>query len=615
MAIHPGPSAQRSGLPAGQAADEEVQDVPADLARQALAELVRLHMRVLLRLPYLMLAFVFCMGLFLYGKVTPASFAVWALLSIGWDSGRALYARRTLPQVDHRDPSRLHWQLVLLALVAGAVQSLMGVLFLPQLDILDQALVGIVTFALPATGVAVALSSWRIIGAYSAAIAVPGAINWGLLHPEHLLPGVLLGLVYCAVLIGVAMSGERLLQRSVVIRRQRDRMVLDLERKNAEVRAATAEAERASQARARVLASASHDLRQPLHALSIYSAILASRPDANTLHEVGRNIEQIVRSFGSLLNGMLDLSRLSAGYYVPENRLLALDRIVAEVCAEFGTAAAGKGLRLSCQLAPGRVRGDAAAVSRIVRNLIDNAIKYTDAGEVKVELRAVDGRAVLSVSDSGKGIAPEEHGRIFEEFYQVNNPGRDRSLGVGLGLAIVQRLCELTGATIALDSAPGLGSRFDVRFGELVDEPAGEAGDGNLAAPPLAGAGQRIFVIDDEADILASTGALLRLWGFQVCAADTAEAAQRLFEQHGPPDLLIADLRLTGAEHGTALALRLQGMHGVFPVLIMTGETSSEALRLANASGYPLLQKPVAQEVLRDAIGRLLGGAGRPERA
>ena len=611
MAIHAGPAAQPLGQSAGQSAEQPTvqpteEAMPSDLSRQVLTELVRLHMRVLLRLPFVLLALVVCLGFVIYDQVSPASFAAWALLTLASESTRALYARAALPRMEQRDPVVTHRHLVLLALIAGATQSLMAVLFLPQLDLLHQTLLGIVVFALPSTGVAVSMSSPQIMAAYSLGIVLPSTTAWGLLHPAHLLGVSLMGLLYCGLLTGVAVTGERLLQRSVVIRQQRDRMVLDLERKNAEVSAAMAEAERSSQARARVLASASHDLRQPLHALSVYSAILAARPDANTLSEVGRNIEQIVRSFGGLLDGMLDLSRLSTGYYVPDMQWLALDRIVGEICAEFGNAAASKGLRLSCELAPSRVRGDAVAAGRIARNLIDNAIKYTDTGEVKVELRADEGQAVLSVADSGKGIAPEEQGRIFEEFYQVNNPGRDRSRGVGLGLAIVQRLCGLTGATLSLESSPGRGSRFEVRFGELASEPAAAAAD--TAPPPLAASGQRIFVIDDEADILASTGALLRLWGFQVYVADTANAAQHLFEQHGRPDLLIADLRLAGVEHGAALALRLQLGYGAFPVLIMTGETSSEALRLANESGYPLLQKPVTQDVLRDAISRLLSG-------
>ncbi|MGE0806730.1 MAG: ATP-binding protein [Burkholderiaceae bacterium] len=596
--------------PSDERDESRVRDPGRD--REVLAELVRLHMRVLLRLPFVMLALVAFLGLVIRDKVSGASFAGWALATLLCEGGRALYARATLPRLDQRDPVRVHRWLMLMALAAGAAQSLMALLFMPQLSLLDQSLVGIVLFALPAAGVAVSMSSRHIIAAYSLAVVLPSTLMWGWLHPEHRLSVILMGALYCGVLIGVAVAGERLLQRSVVIRKQRDRMVLDLERKNAEVRAAMAEAERSSQARARVLAAASHDLRQPLHALSVYSAILAARPDPGTLQEVGRSIDQIVRSFGGLLNGMLDLSRLSAGYYVPERQPLALDRVVGEVCAEFGKLAASKGLRFDCDLKPLRLHGDAAAVGRIARNLIDNAIKYTEAGSVRVQVGVVSGLATLVVSDTGKGIAPDDHGRIFEEFYQVNNPGRDRSQGVGLGLAIVQRLCELTGATIALDSAPGAGSRFVVCFGEagagLADAAAAGADPAaeQTGLPLLDGAGRRVFVIDDEADILASTSALLRLWGLQAFVAASAEAAQRLFEMHGRPDLVMADLRLSGDEHGTALASRLRRSYGDFPVLIMTGETSSEALRSANQSGYPLLQKPVAPEVLRDAIRRLL---------
>jgi two-component system, sensor histidine kinase len=417
------------------------------------------------------------------------------------------------------------------------------------------------------------------------------------------------------VIILVAADGEKLLLRSVTIRHQRDRLVRDLEQRNSDVREAMGEAEQSAKARARVLAAASHDLRQPLHALSVYSAVLASKPAPDLLNEVSVNIDQIVRALGNLLNGLLDLSRLSAGNYVPEHQQLTMDTLIAGVCTEYSQAAAQKNLLLVQELHPVLVMGDAVAIGRIARNLIDNAIKYTDAGEVRIftglDSSQAPPRALLSIRDTGKGIPQAEREKIFEEFYQLDNPGRDRSRGVGLGLAIVQRLCELMGAKIQVESRLGEGTEFRVSMpvaaGAVVSRPEEDS-----AAASVSLEGRRVYVVDDERDIRNSMRALLGIWGVQAATADSVNDAEALFVKSGPPDLLIVDLRLADQEHGSHLAVRLQRQYGTFPVLIITGETSSDALREARASGYALLQKPIAAEVLRREIVGIIGPVDNP---
>jgi CheY-like chemotaxis protein/two-component sensor histidine kinase len=314
-----------------------------------------------------------------------------------------------------------------------------------------------------------------------------------------------------------------------------------------------------------------------------------------------------VRALGNLLNGLLDLSRLSAGFYVPERQSVDLDRLVGAVCAEYERAAAQKGLSFKRELVSIRLLGDPVALGRITRNLIDNAVKYTDRGAVTVSIGAIEGpRAVLRVVDTGRGIPAAELGRIFEEFYQLDNPGRDRNKGVGLGLAIVQRLCELIGAAVEVESRVDAGTCFTVSLpivapeARILEPPAMAALE---ASPP----GQRIYVVDDETDIQNSMRTLLQLWGIGVATAGSSGAADRLFVEQGPPNLLIVDLRLGGEEHGAELACRLREAHGDFPILIITGETSSDALRLARERGFTLLQKPIAPEVLRREIFTALG--------
>jgi two-component system, sensor histidine kinase len=572
---------------------------------EMLIELVGLHARALLRMPWVQSALVLGVALFIYAYIPPAIFLSWGVMTIGVEVIRARYASGVLRRAYTIDPKRTHAMFVMLAAASGAVIGLGAVVFLPDLPILHQALFGAVLFAIPAAGVAVSQSSRYILAAYALCMLLPASAMWSLLHPSQAVGLAILTTLYSVVIIWVAADGEKLLLKSVSIRHERDRLVLDLEQRNADVQAAMLQAEQSAQARARVLAAASHDLRQPLHALSVYSAVLAAKPDPTVLGEVSQNIDQIVRSLGNLLNGLLDLSRLSSGYYVPEQQVFALDKIVAEVCTEYQQPAAQKGLVLRQQLVPLRLVGDAVALSRIARNLIDNAIKYTERGEIsvatQVDLTGTVPRAVLSVTDTGKGIPAAEQKRIFEEFYQLDNPGRDRSKGVGLGLAIVQRLCELIGATVVVESELERGTCFRVSL---------PAQHGEAALPERTKAevthislqGKRVYVVDDERDILKSMQTLLHLWGIEVSTADAPATANRLFSESGAPDLLIVDLRLGETEHGAQLAERLHTQYGKFPVLIVTGETSSEALRQANEHGFTLLQKPIAPEVLRAAI-------------
>lgn len=579
----------------------------AELDTEKLLELVRLHAQALLRMPWVQALLVVGVGLFVHGYIAQGLFIAWGITTIAVELLRAQAARIVLRRGDAVNPRRVHRLFVVLAALSGGAIGLGGVWFLPHLPMQPQALFGAVLFAIPAAGVAVSQSSRYILAAYALSMLPPAALEFGVLHPTQAWGITALTLLYCAVLILVAADGERLLLRSIVIRHERDRLVGDLEDKNTAIEAAKAEAEQSARARARVLAAASHDLRQPLHALSVYSAVLAANPTSDVLREVSHDVDQIVRSLGNLLHGLLDLSRLSAGNYVPEREQFAIDSVLRGVCGEFQDAAARKGLALVVELTPIRVLGDAVAVGRITRNVLDNAIKYTEAGEVRVTLRTgqdPDGTplATIDVADTGKGIPESEHARIFEEFYQLDNPGRDRSRGVGLGLAIVQRLCELTGARISLESKPGSGTRMRITLrAEAVSDPPESSVSAAPGEVPLQG--KRMYVVDDERDIRNSMRALCRAWGMLVETAESSGSLERLFARQGPPDLMIIDLRLGEGEHGAQLAERMQSRYGDFAVLIITGETSSDALREANRSRYTLLHKPIAAEVLRRAIG------------
>ena len=598
-----------------------VDDPPVDSGsaltpdREMLIEMCGLVARVLQRMPWIESVLVLGIALFIYQFVPAWRLAGWACVTVGIDVARARYATGVLRRGVAIDPKRTHRNFVLQAGASGTALGLAAIIFLPSLPILQQAMLGIVLMTLPAAGAAVSQSSRHMATAYSLGILLPSVPTWMVLHPQLAIASGALSTLYCVLIFIVAKEGDKLLLRSIMIRHDRDRLVRDLEQRNIDVRAAMTQAEQSALARARVLAAASHDLRQPLHALSVYSAVLAANPPAQAMREVASNIDQIVRSLGSLLHGLLDLSRLSSGHYTIDRQVTPLDQLLRSVCAEYERPAAQKGLTLIAQLQNVNVMGDPVALGRVARNLLDNAIKYTERGTISVATRLDTSLAapvaIMSVTDTGKGIPSTELGRIFEEFYQLDNPGRDRSKGVGLGLAIVQRLCELSGAQISVQSELGVGTCFSVRIPDVVTDPVStprSASRERAAMPPLELVGRSIYVIDDEVDILKSMTRLLELWGASARSAGTPEAAVGLFEEHGKPDLLITDLRLGTPENGAELTLRLRRRFGAFPALVTTGEISPETLSSTKAYGLELLHKPITEEALRRAMGQLLAG-------
>jgi two-component system, sensor histidine kinase len=426
--------------------------------REVLCELIRLHLQVLKRMPLVQLLLVFGLALLVFRLLDWPVLFGWAVLTVAAECLRAVYARVISSRGDiDLQPKAVHCRLIVLAAIVGATIGLGAVLFLPAIPLPDQALLVIILFTMPSAGVSVAVSSRPILAAYTLSILVPTSLIWATLYPHQTYPLAGLTVLYWLFLSSVSADGEHLLRRSVTIRCERDRAVQDLERRNPEVRASVTKAEYLAQTRARVLATASHDLRQPLHALSVYSAVLAANPTPDTLPEVAHNIDRLVRSLGSLLHGLLDLSHLSANYYVPERQRISLDRLVEGVCYEYRSNAENKHLSVILDLGHARLFDDPIAIARITRNLLDNAFKYTKQGQVRVSTHSADGSAMLIVEDTGKGVPFDEQSRIFEEFYQVDNPERDHyNKGVGLGLAIVKQLCDLIDAQISLASKPEL---------------------------------------------------------------------------------------------------------------------------------------------------------------
>ena len=363
--------------------------------------------------------------------------------------------------------------------------------------------------------------------------------------------------------------------------------------------------ETANLARSRFLAAASHDLRQPLHTLSLYSAALKLHAGEGATGEIALHINQALASLSALVDSLLDISKLDAGAVHPELQDVSLRTLIQRIEADYRPVASGKGLELDVQVDDLRAHTDPVLLERLVRNLVDNAFKYTAAGSVAVAVRADSGQARISVRDTGPGIPAAERERIFEEFYQIGNPERDRVQGLGLGLAIVQRLAGLLGLALELESEPGRGSTFAVAV-PLAGPPSATLADGaaRAEAAPLALKGIRVLVIDDEPGVRAGMRTLLEELGCRVSVCSGYADADRLIDQDGLEDveIIVSDFRLRRHESGIDTVRRLRERLGAVPALLVSGDTAPERLREAQSSGLPLLHKPVSADRLLGAM-------------
>ncbi len=416
---------------------------------------------------------------------------------------------------------------------------------------------------------------------------------------EWLLAALILAFAW--ILAGLARDTYKVFADSVLIRQQQLRS-------NERLRQALQRAETANRAKTRFFASASHDLRQPLHTLSLLGAALSLRTLEPASQKIVGQMNQALESLASQMDALLDVSKLDAQVLELNEQRFALAPWLARLAQEFGPAAQRKGLALALDCPPeAHVLSDPALLERVLRNLLDNAIKYTASGGVRIHVRAAElggeRRWEIAVIDSGLGIAPSEQSRVFEEFYQVGNLERDRAQGLGLGLSIVSRLVDLLEVQLRLESEPGCGSVFTLSLVAVEPlEPSALAGEGPRQHRL---AGLRVLVLDDEQPVREAMQALLSAHGCEVRLAATTRAAV-LDSLAAPPDLVLADLRLRSGDDGIAAIQSLRSALPDLPALLISGDTAPERLRQVEAAGLLLLHKPVQASALLDAIERLL---------
>lgn len=465
-----------------------------------------------------------------------------------------------------------------------------SLIFFPWFTPFQAALQSMLILGTGVTSIATAMGFLPFALAHICLGLLPLILMWawsGLLGPGGTLGLIIAGAgaAYSFALYFIARRLFRLFRESFEIR--------------AQLGAALSAAEQADSAKTRFLAAASHDLRQPIHTLSLLSAALGMRQLDEKAADIAQNIDGAVKTLASQLDALLDISKLDAGVVPVNPSRCNLSELLQRLHGELAVAAEQKDIELQFAGSPDAwAVTDPVLLERIVRNLMANAIAHNSHCVIRLSAeRREPGNWTISVADTGCGIPSCEQEKIFEEFYQVDNPGRDRDKGLGLGLAIVSRLSRLLELELEFESEPGRGTRFTlVLKADAADEQLEEA-----AAAPASVENLNVLVVDDEEQVREGMKILLESLGCCVrVACDTSEALALVRKYR--PDIALVDFRLRGEDNGLETINRLQQIYPGLPSIIISGDTAPDRLQMAAAAGVPVLNKPVQAEPLKRAI-------------
>lgn len=542
-----------------------------------------------------------------------AELALWLAAIVANQAWRFALVRRYRAASEHsRDPDR--WGLAWTAgsAIAGALWGSAGVLWFASGDLGHQAVLIVCLFGVIMGGINLTSVYKPTLYAFSLLALAPliARVAWEG-DSVHVFIAAVLSVVLCFIL-RFGHNLNDLMAHSLAMRYENLDLVAELRAQTAAADRARASAEAANRGKTQFLAAASHDLRQPLHAMGLFAAALSARSRDEQMRHLVSSINTSVEALERLFSALMDISKLDAGVIAPKRMAFALEPLLERVDREFGPLAAAKNLRFHVVGTRLWVESDPVLLERIVANLASNAVRYTERGGVVIGARHRSNRVALEAWDSGVGIAAEETERIFEEFYQVGNPGARGGQGMGLGLAIIRRLATLLGHSVRVRSKPGKGSCFSVEV-PRARHAAGSADPaiGSKEACHAGLAGLCVAVIDDQEIVLQGMDALLSAWGARVIGASSCDAMlAALGEAASYPDLIIADYRIGHRELGTEVIARLRHELGVsIPALLISGDSAASTLETLRRSGLDFLLKPVLPEELRARASRLLGRA------
>jgi signal transduction histidine kinase/CheY-like chemotaxis protein len=399
--------------------------------------------------------------------------------------------------------------------------------------------------------------------------------------------------------IGFGRENAREFRESIRIRMENVALLEQVAAEKLAVDRALAEAKRANEAKSRFLAAASHDLRQPLHAMTMFLGTLSLYISDAESKRLLQRIKDTARALEDQFNALLDLSKFDVGAVEPDIAPFRVDRLISNLVEEFRPQAEAKGLSVLTDLIGARALSDSVLIERVLRNLLGNAVKYTEFGSITVQAIHDNGRIRIDIIDTGPGIPDHQALHIFEEYVQLSNPARQREKGTGLGLAIVKRIDVLLGLDLHLESAVGEGSKFS--FYLPIARHNTEIG---WQPPPLSNfdtfrTNARAWVLDDDLDAREALAGQLAAWGAEVVSFSTAQALLAHLEQGADvPDWLFSDDMLGDGPAGLEFAQDLITKFPIGCVCIVTGNTNPKRLAELQASGLQVLIKPAKPEAV-----------------
>ena len=386
-----------------------------------------------------------------------------------------------------------------------------------------------------------------------------------------------------------------------------NRLKQDLWEQSEGLQNAKIDAERANKAKSLFLASASHDLRQPLNAMQMYIAALQSKVKDKEILRIIEDINSVSISTARLLNALLDVSELEVGAIKPRFESFSVNNMLISIFQSFLPLAKDKGLNFRVVPSSLYVRSDPALLERILGNFMSNAIRYTNKGSVLIGCRKRGDKVVIEIWDTGCGISDDQMSLIYEDFYQIENKERDRGKGLGLGLALAKRLSESLEHKIVSKSTFGSGSCFSilVNIGEkTVDENQDES---FMNIMNLSGA--NILLVEDDMDVLKATKQLLESWGCKVKTARNKDEVMNLIKEnpYDNPDIILADNRLPGDASGIDISYLIQEkLQAAIPCVIMTGDVERNHVQSIIDQGFPVLLKPIQPAKFRAMLSHLI---------
>lgn len=453
---------------------------------------------------------------------------------------------------------------------------------------LERAGVSIILMATATASVATTSGYRFVFLAFAAPMLVALALAWALTAPigGHVAAArglaLLIGL-YLLFLASVGRQAQQVFEESSRYRHAE-------QGRNRQLQQALATADEASRAKTQFLAAASHDLRQPIHGMNVLVAALSLHELTPRAREIVVLLESVNQVLSRQLDGLLDISKLDAGIVRPDPAPQRLDRLLTTLHGTLAPVARERGIELRLHIEDSATaQTDGPLLVRVLSNLCDNAIKFTRrGGRITLGLRREGSQAVLSVADTGIGIARNEQARVFAEFYQVGNVERDRTRGLGLGLAIVRRLCTLLDVQLTLSSELGTGTTVRLCLPALPVQ----AEPTPPAPAPMLPAGLSVLVIDDEPMVRESMRLLLSAMDCSVHLADSTEHARAIATAH-TLDAVLSDFRLREGDSGLAALQAVRSLRPRAACALITGDTAPDRIREARSIGVPLLHKPV----------------------